>query len=190
MPSQLELGITMNGKMNKWGAFQRQVPSKRWDCVSLDISSSQKKTSFDITRFPDTTEYKRNWFDLGQHLQIYDHDMRVKHIEIIAKRTVEVAGRKDPAFLQLMYLLRLEGIIFAYFDKEEVGKYLPSQFATADHPGWNDVMTVREQRILNLLSSATNALKNGVDEKACKMFTDADKKFGWYRHQRWLCSLE
>jgi hypothetical protein len=155
-----------------------------------DITPSEKKSQFDNHRYPNSKEYRQNWIDMESQLSHRNYKKRVKHIESILDRVKEVndSQRKYPSFLELMYALRFEALVTAYFEEAERELYL-SRYSVATNASQDDNMTEWEKHILNLFSCAVEELKKDVNTSSCKLFTEADKEFGWYRHQRWVNSF-
>jgi len=170
-------------------ASQRSTttPTFKWK-DSRDITASSEKSKFDNPRYGKTTTYRQNWINLDKQLRHHDHRRRCMHIDAILERVDEVSEQKDPAFLNLMFRLRVRCLILAYFP--EGSNYAREFTVPDDHPGWKDFMTKRERGILKMLTNARDAISSGVTKEACDIFTEADKEFGWYRYQRWVSSLD
>jgi hypothetical protein len=153
----------------------------------LKITSSEQKSKFDNHRYPNSKEYRQNWIDLEYQILHSDHSKRVKHIESILERVSEVEKRKDPLFLELMYSLRFEALVTAYFEEAEREIYL-SRYSLVSVDTCPET-TEWETAIIILLRLAVGELKKNVTTFSCNLFTEADKEFGWYRHQRWINSF-
>jgi len=125
--------------------------------------------------------YKKNWIILEEHNK-REPAHKLKHLETIS----QTKNRDNaPDFLILMYGLRTSCIVHSYFPE---GSKYHSQFKDLnDHPGWSDLMSIRERRIVDLYAKALEKIKINPDD--CEIFNEADKLFGRYRHDRWLRSL-
>jgi len=84
--------------------------------------------------------------------------------------------------LELIYLVRGNCIVLAYFPEgSQYSKYFEN---TEHHPGWDDVMNEDERDILYSFKKIEDSLKK--DPCDTSSFLAVDKKFGKYRHLKWL----
>ena len=124
--------------------------------------------------------YGRNYVCLTKNMSKTD-DQKMEHVLYLMKRRSNNDPDTKPQFVQLIHRIRTLCIIRAYFPKER--KYDNEIGDIKFHPGWNDLMTPLERDLLDDFNKALNAIEIYKDTAK---FDIVDRKFGTYRHNKWL----
>ena len=148
---------------------------------SIDSKSTSKLTS----KLVDTVYHKNyNVLSFSYRTPI---EKKVAHIRGILNRGYQKENDNTPDFMRLIFELRLRCLVIAYFPKGNRFQTILDEDLEA-HRGWDDFMTEEESRLLNGMKRALMKLKmNSTDFDT---FEAVDKKFGKYRHERWIKELE
>ncbi len=136
------------------------------------------------TTKPADTAYSKNYSVLSSKRSI---QKKVAQVQGILNRRYQKESDNTPDFMRLIFELRLRCLVVAYFPNGDRFQNIWDEGLDA-HPGWDDFMTEEESRLLDGMKRALMKLKTAPTDFVT--FESVDKKFGKYRHQRWIKELE
>lgn len=126
---------------------------------------------------PKDIQPKKNWTILNPDIS---KESKVKHLKAIKYKKVH-SSSKSPV-TKLIYHLREYCIMLCYFPGDHE---LHSHYENyTELYGWTQPKTEEEKEIIRLFLLSTNHLKKNYRDVDSFIYTD--KKFGLYRHRKWL----
>jgi|LakMenEpi03Aug12_release.lakeMendotaPanAssembly.Ray.scaffolds.fasta_scaffold47435_5 hypothetical protein len=130
----------------------------------------------------------KNWVNLTQNVKSKSRSDKERHIQSLIKRKeTNPQDSQKPQFIQLLHKIRTMCIIKAYFPKDTRYNDMFLDIHTKTHPGWNDFMTDYERTLLNDFYLALLDIERYHNTRK---FDVVDKKFGDYRYEKWLKSVQ
>jgi hypothetical protein len=136
----------------------------------------------------DDKKQTKNWINLTQNIKYKSIFDKERHVQSLIKRKeTNPQDSQKPQFIQLLHKIRTLCIIRAYFPKDSRYNYLFLDIHTKSHPGWNDLMTDYERTLLNDFYEAFLDIES---RRNTRKFDIVDKKFGDYRYEKWLKSIQ
>lgn len=136
----------------------------------------------------DDKKQTKNWVNLTLNVKRKSRVDKERHVRsLINRKETNPKDSQKPQFIQLLHKIRTFCIIRAYFPENHEYDDLFTDIHSKTHPGWNDLMTDFERTLLN---DFYNALLDIERSRNTRKFDIVDKKFGDYRYEKWLKSIQ